>query len=174
MMIPNSTKMIVGSEEWCAISGLSIPAIKARIDSGARTSSIHAFNIQPFKKNGEAWISFEVHPIQQNRSTIIRTEAEVYDRRVVKSSSGDAEKRYVIKTQLNLGDESWEIEVTLSNRDSMGYRMLLGREAMSNRILVDPSASCLHGDVSSSEVNSMKLVKNVVIPCNLLTSNNVI
>lgn len=154
-MIPNSSKMIVGSEEWCAIPGLSIPAIKARIDSGARTSSIHAFNIQPFKKNGEAWISFEVHPIQQNRSTIIRTEAEVYDRRVVKSSSGDAEKRYVIKTQLNLGDESWEIEVTLSNRDSMGYRMLLGREAMNNRILVDPSSSCMHGDVSTDEVNSM-------------------
>ena len=135
--------------------GLSIPAIKARIDSGARTSSIHAFNIQPFKKNGEAWISFEIHPIQQNRSTIIRTEAEVYDRRVVKSSSGDAEKRYVIKTQLNLGDESWEIEVTLSNRDSMGYRMLLGREAMNNRILVDPSSNCLHGDVSTNEVDSM-------------------
>ena len=154
-MIPNPSKMIVGSEEWCAIPGLSIPAIKARIDSGARTSSIHAFNIQPFKKNGEAWISFEVHPIQQNRSTIIRTEAEVYDRRVVKSSSGDAEKRYVIKTQMNLGDESWEIEVTLSNRDSMGYRMLLGREAMNNRILVDPSSSCMHGDVSMSEVNSM-------------------
>ena len=154
-MISNSSKMIVGSEEWCAMPGLSIPAIKARIDSGARTSSIHAFNIQPFKKNGEAWISFEVHPIQQNRSTIIRTEAEVYDRRVVKSSSGDAEKRYVIKTQLNLGDESWEIEVTLSNRDSMGYRMLLGREAMNNRILVDPSSSCMHGDVNTSEVNSM-------------------
>ena len=154
-MIPNSSKIIVGSEEWCAIPGLSIPAIKARIDSGARTSSIHAFNIQPFKKNGEAWISFEVHPIQQNRSTIIRTEAEVYDRRVVKSSSGDAEKRYVIQTQLNLGDESWEIEVTLSNRDSMGYRMLLGREAMNNRILVDPSAKCLQGDVSMSEVNTM-------------------
>ncbi len=154
-MISKPSKMIVGSEEWCAMPGLSIPVIKARIDSGARTSSIHAFNIQPFKKNGEAWISFEVHPLQQNRSTIIRTEAEVHDRRVVKSSSGDSEKRYVIKTILNLGDESWEIEVTLSNRDSMGYRMLLGREAMNNRILVDPSASCMHGDVSTSEINSM-------------------
>ncbi len=154
-MKAGTSKMIVGSEEWCAIPGLSIPAIKARIDSGARTSSIHAFNIQPFKKNGEAWISFEVHPLQQNRSTIIRTEAEVYDRRVVKSSSGDAEKRYVIKTNINMGNESWEIEVTLSNRDSMGYRMLMGREAMNNRILVDPSASCLHGDVSTSEINSM-------------------
>ncbi len=154
-MISKPSKMIVGSEEWCAMPGLSIPVIKARIDSGARTSSIHAFNIQPFKKNGEAWISFEVHPLQQNRSTIIRTEAEVHDRRVVKSSSGDSEKRYVIKTILNLGDESWEIEVTLSNRDSMGYRMLLGREAMNNRILVDPSESCMHGDVSTSEINSM-------------------
>ncbi len=150
-----SSKMIVGSEEWCAIPSLSIPAIKARIDSGARTSSIHAFNIQPFKKNGQAWISFEVHPLQQNRSTIIRTEAEVFDRRVVKSSSGDAEKRYVIKVGLSLGDASWEIEVTLTNRDSMGYRMLLGREAMNNRILVDPSTSCLHGDVSGTEINSM-------------------
>ena len=79
------SKLIVGSEEWCALTSLSIPAIKARIDSGARTSSLHAFNIQPFKRNGSPWISFEVHPLQNNRSTIIRTEAEVYDRRVVKS-----------------------------------------------------------------------------------------
>lgn len=153
-MSPNPSKMIVGSEEWFALPKLSIPVIKARIDSGAQTSSLHALNIQPFKKNGEVWISFEIHPIQQNRSTIIRTEAEVYDRRIVKSSSGDSEKRYVIKTQLILGDQSWEIEVTLSNRDNMGYRMLIGREAMSSRILVDPSENFLHGDICASEVDS--------------------
>ena len=146
------SKMIIGREEWCSLPALSIPAIKARIDSGAQTSSLHAFNIQPFKKNGVTWISFEIHPLQRNRSTIIRTEAEVYDRRIVKSSSGDSEKRYVIKVTLNLGDEFWVIEVTLTNRDSMGYRMLLGREAMKNKILVDPASSCLLGDMEQNDI----------------------
>jgi ribosomal protein S6--L-glutamate ligase len=149
-----NSQMIVGNEEWCALPKLSIPAIKARIDSGAHTSSLHAFNIQPFKRNGMPWVTFEIHPLQRNRSTIIRTEAEVFDRRVIKSSSGDTEKRYVIKTSLSLGAQTWEIELTLSNRDSMGFRMLLGREAMKNRILVDPSASCLHGNVEIEQLNT--------------------
>ncbi len=150
----NQAKIIVGSEEWCSIPKLGVPAIKARVDSGARTSSIHAFNIQPFKKNGVAWISFEIHPLQKNRATIIRSEAEVVDRRIVKSSSGDAEKRYVIKADIYLADESWEIEITLTNRDSMGFRMLLGREAMQGRILVDPSASFIQGNISAEKIQS--------------------
>lgn len=149
------SKIVIGSEEWCALPGLSIPAIKARIDSGAQTSSVHAFNIQPFKKNGVTWVSFEVHPLQRNRSTIIRTEAEVYDRRIVKSSSGDSEKRYVIKVNLGMSDEIWNIEITLTNRDSMGYRMLLGREAMKNKVLVDPSKKCLLGDMSEKDIHTL-------------------
>ena len=96
------------------------------------------------------WVSFEVHPLQKNRRTIVRCEAKVLDKRMVKSSSGIAEKRYVIQTTLEHDNKSWEIEVTLSNRDSMGYRMLLGREAMIGRILVDPAASFLGGEVAEN------------------------
>lgn len=147
------SRIIVGSEEWVGLPDLGIPVIKARVDSGAKTSSLHAFNIRGFKRGGVPWVSFELHPLQHNRRTIVRCESEVLDRRVVKSSSGMAEKRYVIRTQLRLAGQSWAIEVTLTNRDSMGYRMLLGREAMNDRILVDPAAGFLCGHHSKDEVN---------------------
>ena len=152
MTEPNS-KIIAGSEEWCAFPALGIPAIKARIDSGAKTSSIHAFNIQKFRRDGETWVSFEVHPLQNNRKTVIRCERPVLDKRGVKSSSGVSETRYVIGTTIRVGSDNWDIELTLANRDSMGYRMLLGREAMSGRMLVDPSISFALGEVSTNEVN---------------------
>lgn len=149
------SKVIVGSEEWCSFPSLSIPAIKARVDSGAKTSSMHAFNIQPFTRNNEAWVSFEVHPIQNDRKTTVRCETPLVDRRYVKSSSGSREKRYVISAPLQIAGNVWDIELTLTNRDSMGYRMLLGREAMSNRMLVDPSASFLLNDLSKAEVQQI-------------------
>lgn len=148
-------RIVVGSEEWCALPGLGIPAIKARVDSGARTSSLHAFNIRAFRRGGTRWVSFEVHPLQQNRRTIVRCEAEVVDKRVVKSSSGLGEKRYVVRTTLEHGGSSWEIELTLSNRDSMGYRMLLGREAMNGRMLVDPSASFRGGTLTKKQIDTL-------------------
>jgi ribosomal protein S6--L-glutamate ligase len=143
-------KLVVGSEEWCAFPDLGIPAIKARADSGAKTSSIHAFNIHRFRRNGESWISFEVHPLQDDRRAIIRCEKPIADKRVVKTSSGISETRYVIVARLKLGQQAWDVELTLANRDSMGYRMLLGREAMSGRLIVDPSLSCCLGKVTSS------------------------
>jgi len=145
-------KIIVGSEEWCAFPSLAIPAIRARVDSGAKTSSLHAFNINKFRRNNEQWVSFEVHPLQNNRKTVVRCEAMVVDRRNIKSSNGTTEKRYVIRTELHIGDSSWDIELTLTNRDSMGYRMLLGREAMKNRMLVDPAESCHLGNLSNETV----------------------
>ncbi|MDH7942646.1 RimK family alpha-L-glutamate ligase [Pseudohongiella sp. SYSU M77423] len=148
-------KIIVGSEEWCAMPALGIPATKARVDSGAKTSSLHAFNIRPFFKGGQPWVSFEVHPLQNNRRTIIRCEAEVVDKRIVKSSSGIGEKRYVIQTELQLHGQSWPVELTLTNRDSMGYRMLLGRQAMHGRILVDPAASFLCGRIASQQIEEL-------------------
>lgn len=146
-------KVVVGSQEWCALPTIGIPAIKARVDSGAKTSSIHAFNIQPFKRNDISWISFEVHPLQNNRRAVVRCEAPVVDRRVVKSSSGFSEKRYVIKIPVVIGDNSWDIEITLANRDSMGYRMLLGREAMSGRMLVDPASSFCLGQITEKQID---------------------
>jgi len=144
---PDNAKTIIGSEEWCAFPDMMIPAVKARIDSGAKTSSIHAFNIQPFRRQGRSWISFEVHPLQGNRRIVIRCEKPVIDRRAVKSSSGLSETRYVVSASMQLGAETWEIELTLANRDSMGYRMLLGREAMGKRLVIDPSQSFCMGDI---------------------------
>jgi ribosomal protein S6--L-glutamate ligase len=145
-------KLIVGSEEWCSFPSLSIPAIKARVDSGAKTSSLHAFNIQAFTRNSQAWVSFEIHPIQNDRKTTVRCESPVVDRRYVKSSSGSREKRYVISAPVQVGGDIWEIELTLTNRDSMGYRMLLGREAMSGRMLVDPASSFCLGELALNEI----------------------
>ena len=142
----NSNKIVVGSEEWCGLSQLNIPALKVRVDSGAKTSALHAVNIVPFKKEGMPWVSFDVHPLQNDGKTTVRCEAMVHDKRKVKSSSGISEVRFVIKTILSIADDTWEVEITLTNRDNMGYRMLLGRQAMSGKMLVDPEASCLLGE----------------------------
>lgn len=153
MVIEN--KVLIGCEEWCAFPTLGIPAVKARVDSGAKTSSLHAVNIQPFKRRGHKWVSFEIHPLQDTRKTVVRCEAPVVDRRKVRSSSGDAEKRLVVKVPLQLGDRTWDVEVTLTNRDSMGYRMLLGREAMVGRMLVDPEASFLQGNMDDEKLRQL-------------------
>ncbi|HBL47001.1 MAG TPA: 30S ribosomal protein S6--L-glutamate ligase, partial [Planctomycetaceae bacterium] len=152
-MKENPSKQIIGSEEWCAFPDLGLPAIKARVDSGAKTSSIHAFNVQKFRRQGETWVSFEVHPLQNNRRIVVRCERPIIDKRVVKSSSGISETRYVILATLKIGSEAWEIELTLANRDSMGYRMLLGREAMSGHMLVDPAISFCMGQVSGDTLD---------------------
>lgn len=146
-------KLIVGSEEWCSFPALNIPAIKARIDSGAKTSALHAINIVPFDRDDEKWVKFDVNPLQNNGKTIIHCEAKVVDKRIVKSSSGTRESRFVIKTNINFGNSTWDIELTLTNRDSMGYRMLLGREAMSGRILVDPEQHFLLGNPTPEKLN---------------------
>lgn len=148
-------KLIVGSEEWCSLPELGIPAIKVRVDSGAKTSALHAFNIRPFAREGRAYVSFEVHPVQGNRRALVRCEAEVIDQRIVKSSSGVGEKRYVVKTALGHRGQRWDIELTLSNRDSMGFRMLLGREAMNGRMIVDPSSFFIGGRVGVNDIKRL-------------------
>ena len=150
-----TNKLIVGSEEWCSLPGLGLPAIKARVDSGAATSSLHAFNILPFQRDGELWISFEVHPLQNDRSVVVRHEAPVLEQRSVRNTSGISENRYVIREELVLGEQRWPIELTLTNRDAMGYRMLLGREAMVGRVLVDPEGSHQLGDVEPAQLEAM-------------------
>jgi ribosomal protein S6--L-glutamate ligase len=146
-------KKIIGNQEWCAFPELGIPAIKARIDSGAKTSSIHAFNITTYVKDNIDWVSFEVHPVQRNDEILIRCECPIVDKRDVKSSSGTSETRYVISTPIRLGDSVWNAELTLSDRDAMGYRMLLGREAMNGRLVIDPSMKCVLGKLSAKKIN---------------------
>jgi ribosomal protein S6--L-glutamate ligase len=142
----SENKVILGSEEWCTFPDLGIPTIKARVDSGAKTSALHAVNIAPFIKDDTNWVKFDINPIQNNNKTVIHCEAPLVDKRIVKSSSGFREQRYVIQTMLEIGDSKWPIEMTLTNRDSMGFRMLLGREAMSGRVLVDPEKKYLIGE----------------------------
>ncbi|MES2746992.1 MAG: 30S ribosomal protein S6--L-glutamate ligase [Bacteroidota bacterium] len=171
-MIEN--KIVLGSEEWCSFPELGIPAIKARVDSGAKTSALHAINIAPFQKEGINWVKFDINPIQNNLKTIIHCEAILIDKRVVKSSSGYREQRYVIQTNLKIGNDSWPIEMTLTNRDSMGFRMLLGREAMSGRILVDPEKQYLLGEISHESLKELYVnyeVKNSGLRIGLLASN---
>ena len=136
-----ATKHIIGKEEWVGLPELGLPVIKARVDSGARTSSLHAFNIKVYTARGEQWVRFDVHPIQKTQKVNVHCRARLVEFREVKSSSGHVEQRPVIQTTFRLGDQSWPIQLTLTNRDSMGYRMLLGREAMEGRVLVDPEIS---------------------------------
>lgn len=148
-------KVILGSEEWCSFPELGIPTIKARVDSGAKTSALHAINIAPFIKNESNWVRFDINPIQNNLKTVIHCEAPLVDKRIVKSSSGFREQRYVIQTNLQIGDAKWPIEMTLTNRDSMGFRMLLGREAMSGRVLVDPEQKYLLGQPTTDNLKEL-------------------
>lgn len=147
--------ILVGNEEWCAFPELALPAVKARIDSGAKTSSLHAINIHAFRRQQRSWVSFEVHPIQNDRRVVVRCERPVIDRRSVKSTSGVAESRYVISVPMRLGGNEWEIELTLANRDSMGYRMLLGREAMAERVIIDPSKRFCQGLRNAAELRAL-------------------
>ncbi|WP_447637052.1 30S ribosomal protein S6--L-glutamate ligase [Flavobacterium microcysteis] len=151
----STNKVILGSEEWCSFPELGIPLIKARVDSGAKTSALHAVNIAPFVRDGESWVKFDINPIQNNLKTIIHCEALLVDKRIVKSSSGFREQRYVIRTTLDFGEHKWSIEMTLTNRDSMGFRMLLGREAMSGRVLVDPEQKYLLGQPSNEKLKEL-------------------
>ena len=149
------SKVIVGSEEWSSLPELGIPTIKSRVDSGAKTSALHALNIAPFIKNESNWVKFDINPIQNNTKTLIHCEAKLIDKRIVKSSSGFREQRYVIQTILEIGNSKWPLEMTLTNRDSMGFRMLLGREAMSGRVLVDPEEKYLLGQPSSETLQEL-------------------
>jgi ribosomal protein S6--L-glutamate ligase len=167
-------KIILGSEEWCAFPELGLPAIKARVDSGAKTSALHAINIAPFKKEEENWVKFDINPIQNNLKTVIHCEAKLIDKRIVKSSSGYREQRYVIQTNIKIGNDTWLIEMTLTNRDSMGFRMLLGREAMSGRILVDPEQKYLLGQPSTENLKELyadSISKKNGLRIGLLASN---
>jgi len=151
----SQNKFIFGSEEWFSFPDLGIPTIKARVDSGAKTSALHAINITPFLKDGANWVKFDINPIQNNLKTVLHCEAPLVDKRIVKSSSGFREQRYVIQTTLDMGKDSWPIEMTLTNRDSMGFRMLLGREAMSGRVLVDPEQIYMLGQSTTDNLKEI-------------------
>ncbi len=124
---------------------LGIPAIKTKIDTGARTSALHTYFIEPFTKDGKEWVRFGVHPLRKRTSIELVCEAPVLDKRIVTDSGGHSELRFVIKTVLQLGEESWPIEVTLASRENMLFRCLLGRTALLGRFVIDPNRSFVFG-----------------------------
>ena len=138
-----TAKITVGWREWLGLPELGISEIKAKIDTGARTSCIHAINIEEYEENGEKWVKFIAQPLQDDEQTQIVCKAKVKKLKHVTSSSGQKELRYFIETTLHAGAHSWPIELTLTNRATMKFRMLLGRTAMENRIVVDPALSHL-------------------------------
>ncbi len=140
---------IIGWKEWFTFEDLGLPAIKGKIDTGAKTSSLHAFNIDHFTKNGVEYVKFQIHPLQKNQKIIKTCISPIVDHRYVSDSGGKKEKRYVIESKLRIGDLTTKIEITLANRDSMTFRMLFGREAIKKmNMLVDVSKSFVQGKLN--------------------------
>lgn len=132
---------VIGWREWIAIPALMLPAIKAKVDTGARTSALHAFYLEPHTINGLDRIRFGVHPLQRRTDIVVHCEADILDQRAVTDSGGHREMRFTIEVEITLGEETWPVEMTLTDRDSMQFRMLLGRTALRGRAVVDPARS---------------------------------
>jgi hypothetical protein len=136
-------KKVLGWREWVGLPELGIARIKAKVDTGARTSALHAFRLETEQRDDGQWVRFWVHPLQKNVSEIAVCEAPVVDYRNVRDSGGHEEQRFVIRTPVQIGEHCWPVEVTLTDRDSMGFRMLLGRTAIRRNYLVDAARSYL-------------------------------
>jgi len=149
----------MGWREWVALPELNLPAIKAKIDTGARTSALHAFKVERIKSNGCDAVRFSLHPIQRNRELVVQCEAPLLDERAVCNSGGVWETRYVIQSHLSVGKRRLPIDITLTDRDNMRFRMLIGRQALQQygNLLIDPSRSYLAGenDISQQELKRL-------------------
>lgn len=142
---PQPGLAMLGWREWVGLPDLGLPPIRAKVDTGARTSALHAFSVEPFERDGQAWVRFSLHPLHKDDSEVRDCEAPLVDRREVSDSGGHRELRPVIRTRMCVGSVEFAAELTLTDRDSMSFRMLLGRTAMNGRFVVNPAASFLSG-----------------------------
>ncbi len=151
---------IIGWRERVALPDLNVVTVKAKIDTGARSSALHAFDIELFKREGLEFVRFKVHPSHRDRKKLILAEAKLLDMREIRNSGGTSESRPVIETTVSAGNQQWPIELTLTNRDVMGFPMLLGRQAIRQRFLVDSSQSYVQSAVPKHKLKGHKKTKN--------------
>jgi hypothetical protein len=144
-----SSRPVIGWREWVALPELGVARLKAKVDTGARSSSLHAFDLRVVRRRGRDYVRFKIHPLQRNTKITVEAEVEVLEFRPVKSSTGHVTRRPVVLTTVALMGERWPIELTLASRDEMGFRMLLGREAFRGRFLVDAGGSFYGGKIES-------------------------
>jgi len=150
------SELILGWEEWLSLPGLGIPAVKAKVDTGAKTSSLHAFAIEPFGRDDRSFVRFGIHPVPDRPEIEIFCSAPIVDRREITSSNGEVELRYIIETKVKIGDSEWPIEISLANRENMQYRMLLGRTAIEEQMIVDPNQSFQQRSLSYDAYDHLK------------------
>ena len=141
----DSPLILAGWREWVSLPGVDVAWVKAKLDTGARSSAIHAFDLEDELRDGERWVRFWVHPWQATDADATRVECPVLDTREVRSSSGHAEERYVVAMDVTLMGRTIPTEMTLARRDEMGFRCLVGREALRQGFAVDPASSYLGG-----------------------------
>ena len=141
----NNELSTLGWREWVSLPELGLQRIKAKVDSGARTSSLHAFEVRDFEESGIHRVEFKMHPNQHDDQTVAVCVADIVDERSVRDSGGHKEQRWVIETPLTIGAITWNVEINLTSRDDMRFRMLLGRTALRGRALIDPARSYVQG-----------------------------